>query len=178
MPWHRVINVLELEKVVWDNWPDFGANQFMSQGPDRLRTETQNRLPTHGATPARHAHQHADTVHIILEGEGEYTIAPDVWVPARPGDIFLSRGGEVHGGRGTNPDAPLKYLVIEGPAPETLQLLDDRTLDLNWGLDDVRSGEPQRVGYNGGIGGTNVLLGGPTDRPKWMDHLPEGSYTD
>jgi hypothetical protein len=54
MPWHRVINVLELEKVVWDNWPDFGANQFMSQGPDRLRTETQNRLPTHGATPARH----------------------------------------------------------------------------------------------------------------------------
>ena len=201
MPWHRILNVFGLEKVVWEKWPEFGANQFMSQGPDRLRLETQNRLPEHGGGPASHIHKFADTVHIILEGEGEYVLAPNVWVPARPGDIFLTRGGEVHGGRGTNPEKPLKYIVIEGPTPEDIsrqrstdprnadedpframviqnQIQDDDALVSNWGLEEVPEETVPRIGFNGGIAGTNVLLGGPDQRPAWMDYLPEDAYTD
>ena len=186
MPWHRIVNVFDLEQIVWENWPKFGINQFLSQPEDRIRLETQNRLPQHGNAPAEHVHNHADTVHVVLEGEGEYAIAPDVWVPAKRGDIFLTRGGHVHGGRGTNPDKPLKYLVLEGPAPEDLTLRNpdlhtgiatDGTSD--WGVTEQwdENGR-RRTGFNGGIPGTNILLGGPSDRPSWMDHLPDSSYTD
>lgn len=177
MPLHRILHVPTLLKLVWDNWPKLGTNQFMAQGEDRLRLELQNRLPGASAGPNSHVHPTADTVHIILEGEGEYVIAPDTWVPVKPGDIILSRGGEVHGGRGTNPDRPLRYLVIEGPAPESLCGADGEWRHAAPGLDPVDDGEI-RVAYNGGIAGTNMLLGGPTDRPDWVDMLPPEAYRD
>jgi mannose-6-phosphate isomerase-like protein (cupin superfamily) len=178
MPWHRIINVPALEKIVWEDWPELGTNQFMSRSDDRLRVETQNRLPGQSTLSAGHLHRQADTIHIILEGEGEYIIAPDVWVPARPGDIFLTRGGDVHGGRCTNPEKPLKYLVIEGPAPETIEALDGTPITRFPGEDSAATDGELRIAANGGVVGTNVLLAGATDRPVWMDRLPDGSFTD
>jgi hypothetical protein len=70
MPLHRILHVPTLLKLVWDNWPKLGTNQFMSQGEDRLRVELQNRLPGASASPSRHIHPTADTVHIIIDGEG------------------------------------------------------------------------------------------------------------
>jgi mannose-6-phosphate isomerase-like protein (cupin superfamily) len=177
MPLHRILHVPTLLKLVWENWPKLGTNQFMSQGDDRLRLELQNRLPGASAGPNSHIHPTADTVHIILEGEGEYVIAPDTWVPVKPGDIILSRGGEVHGGRGTNPEKPLRYLVIEGPAPEGLFSLDSEGKPAVFGA-DAGDGAEIRIAYNGRISGTNMLLSGPTDRPDWVDMLPPEAYRD
>jgi mannose-6-phosphate isomerase-like protein (cupin superfamily) len=177
MPIHRILHVPTLLKLIWDSWPKLGTNQFMSQGEDRLRLELQNRLPGASDGPNSHIHPTADTVHIILEGEGEYAISPDVWVPIKPGDIILTRGGEVHGGRGTNPDKPLRYLVIEGPAPEGLLRVDGEGTPAMPGADNVSNGQIH-IAYNGRIGGTNMLLGGPTDRPDWVDMLPPDAYRD
>jgi mannose-6-phosphate isomerase-like protein (cupin superfamily) len=177
MAWRRIVNVPAVYDVVTKD-PTLSHNQFLSDPGDRIRLELQNRHPGDGTGPNNHLHTCADTVHIVVEGEGEYIVAPGVWVPAKAGDIFLSRGKELHGGRGTNPDKPLRYLVIEGPAPGDVVYPDGG--QPNFGTDEERAqvsatGEIKIRG-NGGIIGTNVLMAGPSERPAWVERLAPGDY--
>lgn len=171
MPLHRILHLPDLMKLVLDKWPEHTANQFMATADDRIRLELQTR--TVDSSYLAHIHPSADTVHIIIDGEGEYSIGPDTWVPVKAGDVIFSRAGESHGGRGTKPGVPLRYLVLEGPAPEDF-------CDVDGTPRFTRAPEDGsfRLAANGAILGTNVLLGGPADKPAWVDQLPADAYRD
>ena len=63
-----------------------------------------------------HWHNHAETVLVFLEGEGEYVADKDTTIPVRAGDMAHSFPGEIHGTRNTG-TVPMRYLVVEGPLP-------------------------------------------------------------
>jgi quercetin dioxygenase-like cupin family protein len=73
-----------------------------------------------------HTHPTSDTVHLIIEGEGEYLVEPDRWVPVKPGDLIYNKAGEAHGVRVTSPGQEVWYLAIEGPMPVIIETLDGR----------------------------------------------------
>lgn len=65
-----------------------------------------------------HYHENAETIWVILEGEGEFYGGPneeDVY-PVKPGDVAHALPGQWHG-MGNTGKVPLKYLSIEGPQP-------------------------------------------------------------
>jgi mannose-6-phosphate isomerase-like protein (cupin superfamily) len=65
-----------------------------------------------------HWHENAETVWVIIEGEGEFYGGPneeDVY-PVKAGDIAHALPGQWHG-MGNTGKVPLKYLSIEGPQP-------------------------------------------------------------
>ncbi len=64
-----------------------------------------------------HAHEDADTIFVVLEGEGEYLPDNEHSIPMRPGDVAIAIAGQLHGSRNTGP-GPLRYLCIEGPLTE------------------------------------------------------------
>lgn len=61
-----------------------------------------------------HRHHHAETIWIILEGEGEFYPDLDTVVPVRPGMICHAYPWEWHG-MGNTGDVPLRYISVEGP---------------------------------------------------------------
>ena len=65
-----------------------------------------------------HWHENAETVWVIIEGDGEFYGGPneeDVY-PVKAGDIAHALPGQWHG-MGNTGKVPLKYLSIEGPQP-------------------------------------------------------------
>ena len=65
-----------------------------------------------------HWHENAETVWLIVEGEGEFYGGPndeDVY-PVKAGDIAHALPGQWHG-MGNTGKVRLKYLSIEGPQP-------------------------------------------------------------
>ena len=65
-----------------------------------------------------HYHDAAETIWVILEGEGEFYGGPnneDV-TPVKAGDVAHALPGQWHG-MGNTGKVPLKYLSIEGPQP-------------------------------------------------------------
>ena len=65
-----------------------------------------------------HYHDGAETVWLILEGEGEFYGGPnneDVY-PVKAGDIAHALPGQWHG-MGNTGKVPLKYFSVEGPQP-------------------------------------------------------------
>jgi mannose-6-phosphate isomerase-like protein (cupin superfamily) len=65
-----------------------------------------------------HHHVHAETVWVILEGEGEFYGGPDLDEvhPVKAGDICHALPGQWHG-MGNTGSTRLKYLSVEGPQP-------------------------------------------------------------
>jgi mannose-6-phosphate isomerase-like protein (cupin superfamily) len=64
-----------------------------------------------------HAHEDADTIFLVLEGEGEYLPDNEHGIPIKPGDVAIAVAGQLHGSRNTG-SGPLRYLCIEGPLTE------------------------------------------------------------
>jgi mannose-6-phosphate isomerase-like protein (cupin superfamily) len=99
-----------------------GGYTIIDLAPDRERTkhlvEIVNIEP--GSSKFNHYHDGAETITIILEGEGEYVLDEDVTVPVKPGDICMSLPGQIHGSRNTG-NTPLRYFVVEGPLPLQMQ---------------------------------------------------------
>jgi mannose-6-phosphate isomerase-like protein (cupin superfamily) len=65
-----------------------------------------------------HYHENAETVWVILEGEGEFYGGPnneDVY-PVKAGDVAHALPGQWHG-MGNTGSVPLKYFSVEGPQP-------------------------------------------------------------
>ena len=65
-----------------------------------------------------HYHENAETVWVILEGEGEFYGGPnneDVY-PVKAGDVAHALPGQWHG-MGNTGKVPLKYFSVEGPQP-------------------------------------------------------------
>jgi mannose-6-phosphate isomerase-like protein (cupin superfamily) len=65
-----------------------------------------------------HYHENAETIWVILEGEGEFYGGPneeDVY-PVKAGDVAHALPGQWHG-MGNTGKVPLKYFSIEGPQP-------------------------------------------------------------
>lgn len=65
-----------------------------------------------------HHHTNAETVWVILEGEGEFYTGPELSDihPVKAGDLCHSLPGQWHG-MGNIGSVRLKYLSIEGPQP-------------------------------------------------------------
>jgi mannose-6-phosphate isomerase-like protein (cupin superfamily) len=61
-----------------------------------------------------HRHHHAETIWVILEGEGEYYPDPDTVVPIHGGMICHAYPWEWHG-MGNTGSQPLRYISVEGP---------------------------------------------------------------
>jgi mannose-6-phosphate isomerase-like protein (cupin superfamily) len=61
-----------------------------------------------------HRHHDAETVWLILEGEGEFYPDHDTVIPVEAGLICHAYPGEWHG-LGNTGDVPLRYLSFEGP---------------------------------------------------------------
>ena len=61
-----------------------------------------------------HRHHHAETVWVILEGEGEFYPDQETAIPVSPGTLCHAYPWEWHGMANTG-DHPLRYLSIEGP---------------------------------------------------------------
>jgi mannose-6-phosphate isomerase-like protein (cupin superfamily) len=61
-----------------------------------------------------HRHHHAETVWLVLEGEGEYYPELDVVVPVAAGTLCHAYPWEWHG-LGNTSTNPLRYLSVEGP---------------------------------------------------------------
>jgi mannose-6-phosphate isomerase-like protein (cupin superfamily) len=64
-----------------------------------------------------HAHEDADTIFVVLEGEGEYLPDNEHSIPMKPGDVAIAVAGQLHGSRNTG-SGPFRYLCIEGPLTE------------------------------------------------------------
>ena len=65
-----------------------------------------------------HYHENAETIWVILEGEGEFYGGPneeDVY-PVKAGDVAHALPGQWHG-MGNTGKVPLKYFSVEGPQP-------------------------------------------------------------
>jgi quercetin dioxygenase-like cupin family protein len=113
---------------------DAGVRQFNQEyGNSYISTDDEKLLckvcrvvyaPENTERPHHHVHPTSDTVHLILEGEGEYLVEDGRWVPVKPGDLIYNKAGEVHGVRAVNPDQPVWYLAIEGPMPVMIETLD------------------------------------------------------
>jgi quercetin dioxygenase-like cupin family protein len=113
---------------------DGGVRQFNAEyGNTYISTDEEKLLckvcrvvyaPENAERAHHHVHPTNDTVHLILEGEGEYLVEPDRWVPVKPGDLIYTKAGEVHGVRAISPEQPVWYLAIEGPMPVLIETLD------------------------------------------------------
>jgi quercetin dioxygenase-like cupin family protein len=85
-----------------------------------------------GNQKARHVHPKADSVIVVVGGEGEYLVDGDEARPVRAGDVCLARAGEVHGMRNSGSET-MKWLLVEGPVAPVLETVfsDGRELALD-----------------------------------------------
>jgi len=62
-----------------------------------------------------HRHRYAETVWVVIEGEGEFYTDPDNAVPFKAPAILHSYQWEWHG-MGNTGEGPLRYISVEGPS--------------------------------------------------------------
>jgi mannose-6-phosphate isomerase-like protein (cupin superfamily) len=63
-----------------------------------------------------HVHPHADSVVVILEGEGEYILDKENTRSVKAGDVCFARAGQIHGVHNSGSQT-IRYLCVEGPGP-------------------------------------------------------------
>jgi quercetin dioxygenase-like cupin family protein len=102
------------------------GNSYISTDDEKLLCKVCRVVYAPENTERSHHHFHptSDTIHLILEGEGEYLVEEGRWVPVKPGDLIYNKAGEVHGVRATAPGDEVWYLAIEGPIPVLVETLD------------------------------------------------------
>jgi quercetin dioxygenase-like cupin family protein len=85
-----------------------------------------------GNQKPRHVHPEADSVIVVVAGEGEYLLDGDKARPVRTGDVCLAPAGEVHGMRNSGSET-MKWLLVEGPIAPVLETVfsDGRELALD-----------------------------------------------
>lgn len=84
-----------------------------------------------GCGKYRHAHKQADTVYVILEGEGEYFVENDRTEHVKAGDIAIAIAGQYHGIRNTG-SGWLRFLCVEGPLPpQGLELIGESYTEID-----------------------------------------------
>jgi quercetin dioxygenase-like cupin family protein len=122
----RITNLKELTSGEVRRFNDEYGNSYISTDDEKLICKVcrVDYAPENTDRGHHHFHPTSDTVHLILEGEGEYLVEPDRWVPVRPGDLIYNKAGEVHGVRAVSPDQPVWYLAVEGPMPVLIQTVD------------------------------------------------------
>lgn len=102
------------------------SNKYISLSDDKLLCKVcvvTNENPGTG-----HLHNSSDSIHIILEGEGEI-MTDDGPRPVKQGELIYTNAGHLHGFRSTT-DKPMWFVSIEGPAP--LDLFSGDGQDRGW----------------------------------------------
>jgi len=89
------------------------SNKYISLPDDKLLCKVC--VVTKDNPPTGHRHTTSDSIHVILEGEGE-AITDSGRRPMKAGDLIYTKADELHGFRSTT-DKPLWFLSIEGPMP-------------------------------------------------------------
>lgn len=101
-----------------DDLPGYTIKKIIDDARSKHMVNIVNVEPNMGKY--KHFHDNAETVIIILEGEGEFLLDDVNTAPIKPGTLIHSYPGEVHGTRNTG-NVALRYLVVEGPLPVDMQ---------------------------------------------------------
>ncbi|HXG35575.1 MAG TPA: cupin domain-containing protein, partial [Dehalococcoidia bacterium] len=101
-----------------DDLPGYTIKQIVNDPRTKHLINIVNVDP--GMGKYKHYHYGAETVMVILEGQGEFLYNETDSRPIKVGDLCHSYPGEIHGTRNTG-DVPLRYLVVEGPLPLQMQ---------------------------------------------------------
>lgn len=69
-----------------------------------------------GQTLAKHTHNNADDIWIIIQGEGVFYPSVEEEVPFHTGQVIVNKKGECHGAKNTGNEDVI-FISVVGPVP-------------------------------------------------------------
>ena len=125
-----VYNLAEIQEAGLQQYDDNSeySDYFLTTDEWRLRVKVCR--VTYSADPGTPWHHQtlatSDCAIFVMSGTGEALLDTDRWERIRPGDLFYSQAGQMHGVRVCEPDQEIWYLSVEGPGPVVIGDVDGK----------------------------------------------------